>query len=401
MKILVLNSGSSSIKYKLFEMPSERLLVTGVIERIGESKSKITHEIFSSTLGEQSFVETNQVKDHKDGLTRIAGYLFHKTYGVVSSSEEITAIGHRVVHGGETFSQTMIINEAVKEKIRKLSFLAPLHNPSNLLGIEVAEKVFPQARQVAVFDTAFHQTMPDYAFRYAIPERLYQEHQLRAYGMHGTSHRFVSKSLANFLGKKIEDLNLITIHLGNGCSMTAVKGGKSVDTSMGLSPLPGLMMGTRSGDIDPAVLFFLHKHLQMSLEQIDEMLNKQSGLKGIAGDNDMRVVEKKMSDGDTKATLALEMYCYRIKKYIGSYLAVLGKTDAIIFTAGVGQNSSTVRAMTCAGLGNLGIILDETKNRQKSSGIFEISHAESPIKIFVVPTNEELEIAQQTYQLLA
>jgi acetate kinase len=339
MKILVINSGSSSIKYKLFEMTSKSLLAQGTVERIGESKGKIAHEIFSNKMGEQSFVETNSIPDHTDGLTRIGEYLMNKAYGVIQSPNEIMAVGHRVVHGGEQFSQTMLITNEVKSKIRELCFLAPLHNPANLLGIEVAEKVFPDAKQVAVFDTAFHQTMPDFAYRYAIPQKLYDNQQIRSYGMHGTSHLYVSKKATKYLGKNSIDTNLITIHLGNGCSISAIKGGKSVDTSMGLSPLPGLMMGTRSGDIDPAIIFFLHKNLQMPVEKIDNLLNKDSGLKGIAQENDMRMIEKRFEEGDENAKLALEMYCYRIKKYIGSYLAVLGKTDAIIFTAGVGQNS--------------------------------------------------------------
>jgi acetate kinase len=301
-----------------------------------------------------------------------------------------------VVHGGERFSQPTLIDDEVRATIKDLIPLAPLHNPPNLMGIDVASEMFPQAIQVAVFDTAFHQTMPPAAFRYAIPNALYEEHSIRSFGFHGTSHNYVSKEAIRYLGKPAEDTNLITLHLGNGCSATAVRGGQSVDSSMGFSPLPGLMMGSRSGDIDPAIVFHLGTSLGMSFKEIDTLLNKKSGLIGISGDNDLRDIERRQEAGDPQAKLALEMYTYRIKKYIGAYMAALGRVDALVFTAGVGQNSPYVRWHSCAGLENLGIMIDAGKNENGSSDpVTEIQSAQSKIKVLVIPTNEELEIAKQ------
>jgi len=400
MKLLVINTGSSSIKYQLFEMQNKKVLSSGVVEKIGESQGRVQHKLFSPDGDVREKSEEKTIDDHRVGLRLISQLLQDEEVGAISDPDEIEVVGHRVVHGGDRFSEATLISDEVKAAIEKFIPLAPLHNPPNLEGVSVAEEVFPQARQIAVFDTAFHQTMPPHAYRYAIPDHLYQDHHLRAYGMHGTSHRYVSEQAEHYLGLEVGQLNAISIHLGNGCSMTAIRQGKSVDTSMGLSPLPGLMMGTRSGDIDPAVIFYLANRLEMSVKEIDQLLNKQSGLKGIAGDNDMRSIVSRYEQGDEQATLALEMYCYRIKKYIGAYLAVTGNIHALIFTAGVGENSALVREKACQDLEQLGISLNPGKNRQLKHGIQEIQGEKSRIKILVIPTNEELSIAEQAYQLV-
>ncbi len=399
MKILVVNSGSSSIKYQLFDMDQRRVLTIGLVERIGLSMGHITHKRLDHGQN-QELSEDRPFPDHQAGLTRVAELLMDPEVGVIASADEIDAVGHRVVHGGERFSRTTVINETVLSVVRKLIPLAPLHNPANLEGIEVAMKIFPRAVQVAVFDTAFHHTLPPAAYRYAIPNNLYRTHGIRVYGFHGTSHLYVSKAAARHLGKPLTDINLITAHLGNGCSITAVRGGKSVDTSMGFSPLPGLMMGTRSGDIDPAIVFFLGTRLNMSFAEIDHLLNKQSGLLGISGHSDVRDIEMLCQQGDKQAQLALEMYTYRVKKYIGAYMAVLGQVEALVFTAGVGENSSYVRAQSCAGLEHLGVVLDTARNNAPGPGIAEIQAAHSPVKVLVIPTNEEMEIALQTQAVL-
>jgi len=391
MHVLVLNSGSSSIKFSLFEMPEEQEISWGAIEKIGEENAKVVLKFLSDET------KLNQpVLNHGDGLEIIADFLSEQ----VLTNQKLSAIGHRVVHGGETYSNPQIITDSVLSKIDELSVLAPLHNPPNAEGIRVSQRVFPQADQVAIFDTAFHSTLPSHAYRYPIPNTLYKKYGIRVYGMHGTSHQYVTQQAANHLGKPTESVNLITIHLGNGCSMTAVKNGKSIDTSMGLSPLAGLMMGTRSGDIDPTIPFFLSEQAGMSPTEIDHLLNYESGLKGITGENDLREVLKKQEQGNENARLALEMYCYRIKKYVGAYVAVLEKVDAVVFTAGVGENSSWVRVKCLAGLKALGIQLDSSKNDQQVSDIRELQTTESKTKILVVPTNEELAIAQQTFRLL-
>jgi acetate kinase len=400
MKILVINSGSSSIKYQLFDMAQKEPLTTGIVEKIGEAVSRIKHTTFPNGQKKEISQEL-VVENHRQGLEQVARLLMDQEVGVIDSASDIAAIGHRVVHGGEHFSQPTVIDAEVKAAIRALASLAPLHNPSNLEGIEVATEIFPDAPQVAVFDTAFHQTMPPAAYRYALPNQLYEKHSIRVYGFHGTSHLFVSQQAINYLGQPAEATNLITIHLGNGCSITAVKGGQAVDTSMGFSPLAGLMMGSRSGDLDPAVVYFLGTKLNMSFEQIDQLLNKESGLLGIAGHNDMRDIESRRAQGDTAAQLALDMYTYRIKKYIGAYLAVLGRVDALVFTAGVGQNSAYVRQQVCTGLEKLGIALDAEKNESGATGpVSEIQGIDCPIKVLIIPTNEELEIAAQTLTVI-
>ncbi|MDX1414257.1 MAG: acetate kinase [Candidatus Promineifilaceae bacterium] len=399
MKILVINSGSSSIKYQLFDMSQRHSLAAGIVERIGEAGSRIKHTRLIPQ--EQTSIQEASINDHRQGLSLMVERLLDEDTGVIQSAMEIAAIGHRVVHGGERFSQPTIITAEVRETIKDLIPLAPLHNPANLTGIEVATELFPQASQVAVFDTAFHQSLPPAAYRYAIPAYLYEEQGIRVYGFHGTSHLYVSKAAAAYLGQAQEETNLITAHLGNGASMTAVRGGQSVDTSMGFSPLAGLIMGTRSGDLDPVVPIYLSRSQNMTSDEIDKLLNKQSGLLGLTGQNDLRDIEDRREQGDSQAQLALDMVAYRIKKYIGAYTAVLGHVDALVFTAGIGEHSATVRRLSCAGLENLGIILDDEKNQAGPDGpVTEIQAAGSPVKILIIPTNEELEIAVQTAELV-
>jgi acetate kinase len=407
MKILVINSGSSSIKYQLFD--GEKMIPTasGLVEKIGEPSSRIKHSAIAIPQSTTRTLEDLQIAGHRTGLSYMVDLLMDSEIGVISSPEEITAVGHRVVHGGERFSQPTIITAEILETIETLIPLAPLHNPANLTGIQVAQELFPGATQVAVFDTAFHQTMPAAAFRYAVPNELYEEYGVRVYGFHGTSHLYVTKQAIAYVGKPATDTNLITTHLGNGCSMTAVKGGKSMDTSMGFSPLAGLIMGTRSGDIDPALPYFLGTSLDMSFAEIDRLLNKQSGMLGLTGQNDLRDIEARRENGDPDAQLALEMYAYRIKKYIGAYTAILGHVDALVFTAGVGEKSSVVRELVCRDLEGLGIRLDPRKNELGAAGpVTEIqatdphSEGSSAVKILIIPTNEELEIANQTKDVI-
>lgn len=397
MNILIVNSGSSSIKYQLFTMPSEKPICVGLVERIGLENAIITHKYYSS--GEEQVISrTLDLPDHEAGLHEVAQLLTDQAFGVIRDPGEIDTIGHRVVHGGECFSSTTVITKAVKEEIKKLFSLAPLHNPANYLGIEVAEKIFTNATQVAVFDTAFHQTMPEKAYRYAIPQSFYNELGIRAYGFHGTSHKYVTEKTLEYLQNP--NAKIITIHLGNGCSMAAVNAGKSVDTTMGFGPLSGLIMGTRSGDIDPSIIFHLVNQLGYSLDQVNTLLNKNSGMLGLTGFSDMRDILKAKANGDENAKLAYDLYAYRIKKYIGAYAAVLNGLDAIVFTAGVGENDNTTRRMVCTQMDFLGIVLDETKNDERSSTLRDISREDSPVRILVVPTNEELEILKQCYALL-
>jgi acetate kinase len=397
MKILVINSGSSSIKYQLFGGEKMIPMASGLVEKIGEPSSRIKHSAIAIPQSTTRTLDDLQIPDHRTGLTYMVDLLMDNEIGVITSPEEITAVGHRVVHGGERFSQPTIITQEVVETIETLIPLAPLHNPANLTGIQVAQELFPSATQVAVFDTAFHQTMPAAAYRYAVPNQLYEEHGVRVYGFHGTSHLYVTKQAIAYLGKAPGETNLITAHLGNGCSITAVKGGQSIDTSMGFSPLAGLIMGTRSGDVDPALPYFLGTALGMSFADIDRLLNKQSGMLGLTGQNDLREIEERQMNGDPQAQLALEMYAYRIKKYTGAYIAALGTLDALVFTAGVGEKSDIVRGLVCSGLEGLGIQLDPQKNQRGATGyVTEIQAPESAVKILIIPTNEELEIANQT-----
>ncbi|ULC59268.1 acetate kinase [Flaviramulus sp. BrNp1-15] len=391
-QVLVLNSGSSSLKFQLFSMPKENILCSGLIERIGFNDAKFK---FNSENNSIEFV--NSIPNHKVGLELLAEQLLNKDTGIIKSVNDINIVGHRVVHGGKYFSDTTEITSIVKEKIKELSSLAPLHNPANLQGIEVAEAIFPNAKQVAVFDTAFHQSIPEHAYKYAIPNEFSDKYNIRLYGFHGTSHKYVSEKTIEYLGK--EKSNIITIHLGNGCSMTAIKNGKSIDHSLGFSPNSGLIMGTRSGDIDPSIIFHLAKKFDYSLDDINTLLQKKSGMLGLTGFSDLRDIEAEAEKGNKACQLALQMNAYRIKKYIGSYAAILNGLDAIVFTAGIGENSSKIRALVCKDLDFLGIQLHTELNKEKSNSIRAIHTENSNIKILVIPTNEELEIAKQSVDL--
>jgi acetate kinase len=400
VKILVINTGSSSIKYKLFDVEQRRELSSGTAERIGEEDSFLRYTVFAPDGEALEKTAQERIPGHREGLELIASLLVDPECGTVGDRSDITAVGHRVVHGGEAFRHPVVIDDAVMAAIRENIPLAPLHNPPNLTGIEVARSIFPESTQVAVFDTAFHQTLPVEAFLYAIPLELYEKQKVRRYGFHGTSHAYVAGKAAEFLGRPPEELNLITIHLGNGASMAAVRQGKCVDTTMGLTPLAGLVMGTRSGDVDPALPFFLADHLGMSLREIDDLLNKRSGLKGLCGANDMREVLEKKGRGDVRAEIAVKVYAYRIRKYIGAFLAVLGRLDALVFTAGVGENSPEIRELCCRGLEGLGIEIDPARNDGAGGGVRDIAAPPGAVRILVVPTNEELRIAQETREVI-
>jgi acetate kinase len=397
MKIVIINSGSSSIKYQLINMPTSEVICSGMIDRIGLEISNLTYVTDATKLE-----ETLPIANHKIGLEKIAQLLMDLTIGVIQSTEEIEAVGHRVVHGGSTFSNTVIITTEVKDKIRQLFELAPLHNPANLEGINVAEDIFSSAKQVAVFDTAFHQTIPVVAHKYAIPKYLLTENKIRVYGFHGTSHKYVSENAIQYLKQNSikNGSKIITIHLGNGCSMTAIKDGKSIDHTLGFGPMNGLIMGTRSGDVDQSVIFYLVNTLGYSLESVNTMLQNQSGMLGLTGYSDLREIETNAENGNADCQLALAMNAYRIKKYIGSYTAVLNGLDAIIFTAGIGENSSYIRKLVCSDMDYFGIELDASKNEIRSKEIREINTLASKTKILVVPTNEEIEIANQVFELL-
>lgn len=397
MNVFVINSGSSSIKYQLIQMPEATVVCSGLIDRIGQEGSTIHHKAFvhgSEKIKKESLL----IRDHAAGLTAVSRLLTDADIGVIKDPNEIDVVGHRVVHGGESFSETMIITPKVKEEIKKLFSLAPLHNPPNYLGIEVAEKIFSTAKQVAVFDTAFHQTMPAVAYRIAIPKSFYDEHGIRNYGFHGTSHKYVSEKAAVYLQKN--NSKIIVIHLGNGCSMSAVREGVCVDTSMGFGPMNGLIMGTRTGDIDQSIIFYMINQLNYSPEAVNTILNKKSGMLGLTGFSDMRDVKAECNKGNDEAVLAYEMYGYHIKKYIGAFAAILNGLDAIVFTAGVGENDSLTRSLAAKDMEYLGIHIDEEKNKAAGKGITEINTTDSPVKILIVPTNEELEISRQCYALL-
>ena len=391
MKILVLNSGSSSIKYSLFDMIKRSVIASGAVERIGEKVGAQRHKLSSTDTSVQELSSKHDISTHKDGLGHIMTLL--QESGILTDPNELFCIGHRVVHGGELFREPTRVNEKVITEIRKMIPLAPLHNPANLMGIEVAMQVAPRVPQVAVFDTAFHHTIPPHAYRYALPHRFYTDQQVRRYGFHGTSHHYVAKRAAQQLGRPLDSVNLITLHLGNGASAAAIQQGKSIDTSMGMTPLEGLIMGTRCGDMDPSIHFYLQRTMGLSSEELETLLNKESGLKGICGANDMREVHRLADAGDEQARLALDMYCYRIKKYIGAYYAALGQLDAIVFTGGIGENDVRVRADCCSELAGLGIQVDKQRNQQADAGISSIHADNSRVAVLVVPTDEELEIA--------
>ncbi|HVW16553.1 MAG TPA: acetate kinase [Mucilaginibacter sp.] len=397
MNIFIINSGSSSIKYQLFKMPSTAPVSSGIVERIGSDDAVLTHKIIAN--GEENKLTFRLGRaDHEAGLNKVNELLTDPAIGVIKDRKDIQAVGHRVVHGGERFWEPTRITEDVKNELRKLFLLAPLHNPAGYTGIEVAEKIFPDAAQIAVFDTAFHHTLPPKAFRFAIPDQYYKENNIRAYGFHGTSHKFIAQQAAAYLGR--DDLKLISVHLGNGCSITAIDKGRSVDTSMGFGPLSGLIMGTRSGDIDPTVIFYLIDQFGYTPEQVNDLLNKNSGMLGLTGSNDMRDIRKAMAEGNANAKLAYEMYAYRIKKYIGAYAAALNGVDVVAFTAGVGENDVFVREMVCGDMEYLGIEFDPDRNNMRLAGIRAISTESSRVKVLIIPTNEELEIANQCYGLL-
>jgi acetate kinase len=393
VKILILNSGSSSIKCQYFI--DQKSVASALVERIGDDESR--GEV---SFGDQHFTEIQMIPDHHHALKLLIRMLNRS--GAITSIDEVDAVGHRIVHGGSTFDQPTLITEEVIDTIRDLIPLAPLHNPANLEGIIVLQEIHPNLPQVAVFDTAFHQSMPPSAYLYPLPYTLYQESGIRRYGFHGTSHAFVAKEAARIIGEDLKKLNLITLHLGNGASAAAIQAGKSIDTSMGLTPLEGLMMGTRCGDIDPAIIPFISHNLKLDIDEIDTMLNKESGLKGICNTNDMREVVERSEHEDKMSQLALEMYAYRIKKYIGAYTVALGRADAVIFTGGIGEHAAKVREMVCEGLDeSIGLKIDQTKNRAKSTDNRAIHDQDSRIKLFVIRTNEELEIAIQTEEVIA
>ncbi len=400
MRILVINTGSSSIKYKLFSIQNNTILAHGNLEKIGESGGGRHTCVMSSGESENKQILKDPIRDHTEGLNTIVKLMTDPNTGVIQNVSEIKAVGHRVVHGAEVFRRPTIINDQVLDAIRENIPLAPLHNPANIIGIEVARKIFTDAVQVAVFDTAFHHSIPSRAYLYALPYELYLSLKIRRYGFHGTSHHYVAEEAARLMEKPLEQLNLITIHLGNGGSITAIEKGKSIDTSMGMTPLEGLIMGTRCGDIDPSIPHFLATNSGMSIEDINTLLNKESGLKGICGLNDMRDIVAAEEEGEEKSARALDMYSYRIKKYMGAYLAVLGTVDAIIFTAGVGEHAPQIRSRVCKGLENLGIVLDSTRNEARLSTARKIQSDDSPVTIFVIPTDEELKIARETLKLI-
>ncbi|MBW2529348.1 MAG: acetate kinase [Deltaproteobacteria bacterium] len=394
MKVLVINSGSSSIKYQLLAMPAGEVIAKGLVQRIGEPEGKLEQH-----AGGHDVEHAEPIVDHARGLERLVQLLTEGEHGPLDSVEAIGAVGHRVVHGGEHFKESALIDDEVVRAIEDHSELAPLHNPPNLLGIQVARKLLPEVPQVAVFDTAFHQTLPPHAFRYALPKSFYADDRVRRYGFHGTSHKYVAGRAAELLGKPLDGIDLITCHLGNGASMAAIARGRVVDTTMGLTPLEGLVMGTRCGDIDPAIIFHMARARSLSIDELDRTLNKQSGLLGISGSsNDVRELLDKSGAGDEDAALALDVYCYRIKKYVGAYLAVLGRLDALVFTAGVGENSPAVRSKVCAGLDGLGIAIDPSKN-DWARGETDVSAAGVASKVLVIPTNEEKLIATDTFAL--
>ncbi|WP_430734882.1 acetate kinase [Halodesulfovibrio aestuarii] len=399
MNVLVINSGSSSLKFQLINMENETALCSGLVERIGQDMGKLVNKLAPDTDDERKVVIDEPFADHETAMKRVVDLLTDENDGVIKDRSEIYAIGHRVLLGGEEIKESVKVTDEVKEIIRKYIPLGPLHNPANLAGIEVCEHLFPGTPNVGVFDTEFHQTMPEKAFLYPLPYELYEDLRIRRYGFHGTSHRFVAKRAAKFLGKAPEDVNLVICHLGNGCSMSAVKAGKCVDTTMGITPLEGLMMGTRCGDIDPALVPFIMDRKGLTGEEVDTLMNKQSGLFGICGMSDMRDIHAAVDNSDTKAETALDMFVYRIRKYVGSYFAALGNVDAIVFTAGIGENDDIVREMVCADMDLFGLKIDTEENATRR-GIERSLNGGGKTEILVIPTNEELEIAQATVKVL-
>lgn len=396
MKILVINCGSSSLKYQLIDMENENSLSTGLVERIGIEGSKLTQKV----EGREKYVLTVPMKNHKDAIAHVIDTLLDEVQGVIKSSDEIGAVGHRVVHGGEKYSTSVIIDDEVMKDLEEFSVLAPLHNPPNIIGINACKELMPDTTMVAVFDTAFHQTMPEKAFLYGLPYELYKENHIRKYGFHGTSHKYVSQRAAQMLGKDLKDLKLITCHLGNGASVSAVRGGVSVDTSMGFTPLEGLLMGTRCGDIDPAIIPYLMDVKGYSYDEVNNIMNKKSGVLGLSGvSSDFRDIENAAAEGNERAKLALDVFHYRVKKYIGYFMAAMNGLDAVIFTAGLGENAIDTREEIVSDMEWFGIELDREKNKVRGKERI-VSTDDSKVKVIVIPTNEELMIARDTLSLV-
>lgn len=397
MKILVLNCGSSSIKYKLFEMESKEVIAQGGIEKIGMKGS-----FLKLTLPDgQKVMLEGEILEHRAGIEYILGVLLSEKYGCIKSIDEINAVGHRVVHGGERFNSSVLITDEVIEMLNECIELAPLHNPPNLKGIYAIQELLPETPQVGVFDTAFHQTMPDYAYMYGLPYSLYEKYGIRRYGFHGTSHRYVSRRACDFLGVNYEEQRIITAHIGNGGSVTAIKNGKSIDTSMGMTPVEGLIMGTRSGDVDPGVISYIMEKENMGTKGISTLLNKFSGMLGISGvSSDMREIEEAIEGGNKRAIMAMKTYSYRIKKYVGSYAAALGGVDILVFTGGVGENQASARQAVCENMEYMGIELDEELNDSVRAKEVVISKPSSKVKVLIIPTDEELTIARDTVDIL-
>ena len=396
MKILVINCGSSSLKYQLIDMETEELMAKGLVERIGIDGSRIKHE----TIGKEKKTIETPMQDHKRALELVMESLTNEEYGAIKSLDEIDAVGHRVVHGGEDFAKSVIIDDKVLKGIEDNVEIAPLHNPPNIMGIKACQRLLPDVKQVAVFDTAFHQTMPEESYIYALPYEYYEKYKIRRFGFHGTSHKYITNKAAEMLEKDVNEVNLITCHLGNGSSICAVENGKSIDTSMGFTPLEGLAMGTRCGDLDPAILPFIMDKENLSTEEINTLINKKSGVLGISGvSSDFRDIEEARDEGNKRAKLALDIFEKRVRGYIGSYMTELDHVDAIVFTAGVGENSIEMRESIVAGLKSLGIKLDPERNNVRGEDKL-ISSDDSAIKVFVIPTNEELMIARDTKELV-
>lgn len=395
MKVLVINCGSSSLKYQLINMENEESLAQGLVERIGIEGSVLTQK----APGKDKYIIEQPMADHKDAIKLVLGALVDGTHGVIASMDEISAVGHRVVHGGEKYAESVVINDEVMASLEECVKLAPLHNPANIIGINACKSLMPSTPMVAVFDTAFHQTMPKTSYIYPLPYELYEKHGIRKYGFHGTSHKFVSAECAKMLGKDIKDVKIITCHLGNGASLAAIKDGKCMDTSMGFTPLEGIAMGTRCGNIDPAIVTFLQKECNMSAAEVDNLMNKKSGVFGISGvSSDFRDIEGAAAQGNERAQLALDVFNYRVREMIGAYAAAMGGVDAVVFTAGLGENAIETRLDICKGLEFLGIELDAEKNNVRGKAR-EISKDGAKVKVFVIPTNEELVIARDTKAL--
>ena len=394
MKVLVINCGSSSLKYQLIDSQTEEVLAKGLCERIGIDGSKLTHK----PTGKEDYVVESPMKDHQIAVKLVLDALTDKDHGVITDIKEISAVGHRVLHAGQVYSDSIVVNEDVKRVIRECFDLGPLHNPANLIGIEACEAAMPGVPQVAVFDTAFHQTMPKEAYMYALPYEYYENYGIRRYGFHGTSHKYVSRRVAALMGKPVEELKIITCHLGNGSSISAIKNGEVVDTSMGFTPHEGLLMGTRCGDIDATAVLYLMKHEGFDADRMDHMLNKESGLLGVSGvSSDFRELDEAIAAGDADAKLARDIFIYRGKKYIGSYVAAMNGVDAVVFTAGIGENGPDVREEICADMDYLGIKIDTEVNNVRGKEV-DISAADAKVRTWVVPTNEELAIAEETVE---